>query len=130
MSKDLRRRMSKAHEEDMARLFGGYTHPGSGNQARNQGDGRRSAHTHEIGFVWDCKATLGKSISVSAAQVEKITDQAGMDKPLLPLRMYLNDRLTEHVDLVAMRPTDLKAILELLDMYADAARDHWSEATQ
>lgn len=117
MSKDIRRRMSDLHEAYISKLFGGYRHPGSGNQARNQGDGRRSAHQHQIGFVWDCKATLGKSISVSVDQIAKITEQAGLDKPLIPLRIYENDRLTHCVDLVAMSPDDLVEILELLETY-------------
>ena len=123
MSKDIRRRMSALHEEYIARLFGGHQHPGSGNQARNQGDGHRSGHRFGIGWVWDCKATLGKSISISLSQIEKITEQAGTDKPLIPIRLYENDRLTHAVDLVAMRPDDLLEILELLDLYRDRAKN-------
>lgn len=114
--------MSALHEEYIAKLFGGQQHPGSGNQDRNQGDGRRSGHCFGIGWVWDCKATVGKSISISLDQIEKITEQAGMDKPLIPIRIYENDRLTHCVDLVAMRPDDLREILELLELYRGRSR--------
>jgi hypothetical protein len=112
---DLNHRMGDLHEAWFARLFSGVRSPGSGNHLTNQGDGRRSANRFGLGWVWDCKSTLAKSIGVSLAMWDKITEQAGTDRPLMPIRFYLNHRLTECVDLVVMQPEDLIETLELLE---------------
>lgn len=112
---DLNHRMGRLHEAWFARLFSGIEHPGSGNHLTNQGDGRRSAHRFGLGWVWDCKSTLAKSLTVTLATWDKLVEQAGTERPLLPLRFYLNNRLTECVDLVVMRPDDLIEALELLE---------------
>jgi hypothetical protein len=115
MGRDINHRMADLHEAWFARLFAGVVHPGSGNQLANQADGRRSAHRFGLGWVWDCKSTLARSITVSLANWTKLTEQVGTDRPLMPLRLYLNNRLTECVDLVVMRPEDLIETLELLE---------------
>jgi hypothetical protein len=112
---DIRHRMASMHEAWFTRLFAGVIHPGSGNQLVNQGDGHRSYYRYGMGWVWDCKSTLAQSISVTLASWHKLTEQCGIDKPLMPLRLYLNNRLTEFVDLVVMKPEDLIEILELLE---------------
>jgi hypothetical protein len=112
---DLNHRMGDLHEAWFARLFAGVRHPGSGNHLGNQGDGRRSTNRFGLGWVWDCKSTLSKSITISLAMWDKLTEQAGTDRPLMPLRLYLNHRLTECVDLVVMQPDDLIETLELLE---------------
>jgi hypothetical protein len=115
MGRDLNHRMGDLHEAWFARLFSGVRSPGSGNQLINQGDGRRSTHRFGLGWVWDCKSTLHRSLSVSLDMWDKLTEQAGTDHPLLPIRFYLNNRLTECVDLVVMAPDDLIETLELLE---------------
>jgi hypothetical protein len=112
---DIRHRMSDLHERWFTRLFAGSLHPGSGNQLANQADGHRSAYRYGLGWVWDCKSTVAKSISVTLAAWDKLTEQAGTDRPLMPLRLYLNHRLTQCVDLVVMKPEDLIEILEMLE---------------
>jgi hypothetical protein len=115
MGKDLNHRMAELHEAWFAKLFAGIQHPGSGNHPANQADGRRSYYRFGMGWVWDCKSTLAASISVTMAAWDKLTEQVGLDHPLMPLRLYLNNRLTECVDLVVMKPEDLIEVLELLE---------------
>lgn len=110
--KDIRRRMSEAHEAHLAEVLNGVRSRGSGNQAANPADGRQDHHLQSIAFSWDCKATVAKSISVKLSDWEKIKEQSEGERPLLPIRMYTNDRLTQYEDLVVLALDDL---VELLD---------------
>ena len=96
MTKDVRARMAERHESYIAHLLDGYRSPGSGNHLTNQTDGRRSRHRHRLAWA-------------------KVTEQAQTDRPLMPLRFYLDDRLSQCVDLVVMRADDLAEILQLVE---------------
>ena len=116
MSKDIRRRMSDAHEERLAELFGGKQHAGSGNQWNRPMDGSHSRHQRKWAFAWDGKATLSKSVGVSLAMWEKAEEQALFNIPMLALRYYGNDRLTEvTADLVVLSADDFANIIDRLE---------------
>ncbi len=106
MRKDIRRLMSDKHEEFLAKRLGSQPNPGSGNQFNKQMDGRTDAHIEHFGFAWDGKATLGDGITVSVSMWEKAKEQSVWEIPLLPLRYYLNTRLTEALDLVVISLDD------------------------
>lgn len=110
---DLRRRMSDLHEADLSEWFGGRgPTPGSGNQFNRPMDGRVSRYNERYAFAWDGKSTRGESIGVSRSILAKIVDQAGGERPMLPLRFYSDDRLRLYEDWVVLRIHDL---LEILD---------------
>jgi hypothetical protein len=115
---DIKHRMAERHETDVAALFkplGGYKSKGSGATERDKNDGRTD-HFGRWPFSWDCKATQGQSISVSRAMLAKLAQDAGGDRPVLPLRIYLNDQLdiAPGGDLVAFTYTDAGEIIEAL----------------
>ncbi len=112
MSKDIRRRMSEAHEAHLAEVLNGVRSRGSGNQAANPADGRQDHHLNNIAFSWDCKSTLGKSLSIKLSDWEKIKDQSHGERPMLPIRMYMDDRLMKWVDLVVLDLADLEELLD------------------
>lgn len=114
------RRMSDAHEEWLAALFGGRMNKGSGNQWHAPMDGRQSSRYQHYAFAWDGKATLSKSVSVSLDMWEKAREQAGAEMPLLPLRFYADERLRVTLDLVVVRA----------ETFADVVRDAnlWRQA--
>jgi hypothetical protein len=110
--KDVRHRMSVLHENYVSEALGGTHSRGSGNQAANPSDGRQDHHTASVAFSWDCKATIAQSISVKVSDWEKIVEQSLGERPMLPIRLYSNDRLTAWLDLFVLAPDDF---LELLD---------------
>ena len=111
-AKDIRRRMSDRHEEFVAKLFGTRKTPGSGNQWAKPADGRTDASQKGFAFAWDCKATQAASISISLEMWEKIKVQSHNERPMIPLRFYLNDRLDQFVDLVVVDLNDVAEMLE------------------
>jgi hypothetical protein len=96
------RAMSDRHEDHLADLFAGRKTRGSGNQSRDQMDGKQEYRSQRYVFAWDGKATLGKSIGVTLEMWRKAKEQAHWAIPVLPLRWYANERLTDvAADLVA-----------------------------
>lgn len=89
------RMMSDAHENDLARLFEGRKTAGSGNQWKDQMDGKQAHGSGDYVFAWDGKSTLGKSVGVTRGMWAKAVEQTqGWEIPILPLRFYGNERLT------------------------------------
>ena len=113
------RDLSDKHEDYLVEMLGGRKTRGSGNQPHNPMDGRHDRREEPIAFAWDGKSTLGKSISIPLSMWEKAQEQALSERPMLALRWYLNDRLTESVDLAVISVDDLA---ELLDLARDGAR--------
>lgn len=99
--------MSQAHEKDIAKWFGGSVSPGSGNQWHSPGDGRTSRWQRLVSWAWDCKATRANSISITREMLDKITDQAQGEWPMVPIRFYGDDRLTVFEDWTVVRIDDL-----------------------
>lgn len=106
------RKMSDAHEDWLVDLLGGRKTKGSGNQWHNPMDGRHSSRTMHYAFAWDGKSTFAKSIGVSLEMWDKAKEQAGGERPLLPLRFYADERLRVRLDLVCLAAEDFAEILE------------------
>lgn len=100
------------HEEFVAKLFGTRTNPGSGNQWSKPTDGRNDKRTMRYAFAFDCKATLAASQSVGLEMWEKLVRQSHSERPMLPLRFYTNERLSEYVDLVVVDLNDFHELWE------------------
>src|SRR5690348_13915581 len=85
--------MGERHEKDVAEALGMVTTPGSGN-GKDKGDAH---HHHDTPFAFrmDAKSTKGKQIAVTLAMLEKLREQAGGERPALPLRWYANEALTK-----------------------------------
>lgn len=107
------RDMSDRHEQDLAERLGGRRTRGSGNQFNDQMDGRHHRFEEDFALAWDGKSTRGKSIGVSLAMWEKAVEQAGGERAALALRWYLNERLTETVDLMAVSLDDFEELLTM-----------------
>lgn len=107
MSKDIRKRMSVKHEEWVADLFGVRVNPGSGNQFNRPMDGRVRREASALGgLAWDCKATLGKSMSIPLTMIDKAIEQARNEWPMLSLRFYKGEDLRSFIDWFAV-PAEL-----------------------
>ena len=117
MRSNLRQRMGRAHEDYIADLFGGRRMRGSGNQFNNQGDGSTSRFHRVWAWFWDCKSTLGDSISVSKKTWYKIVEQSTGETPMLPLRFYQDERVEtcQTLDLVAIQAVELAAMTARLE---------------
>jgi len=109
-----RKKMGDLHEFFLAKLFGGRQSRGSGNQWRDQGDGRNNHLTTEPAYCWDGKSTRGESITVTRAMIAKICGQSGAERPAIGLRWYGNDRLDlVDADWVALPAEDVREMLEM-----------------
>lgn len=103
--------MSDRHESHLAALFEGRMTRGSGNQFRDQMDGKQEYQSGAYVFAWDGKATLSKSVSVSLDMWRKAVEQAHWAIPIIPLRFYGNERLTQvEADLVVIEAETLAEI--------------------
>lgn len=111
------RSMSDKHEDYLADLLDGRKAKGSGNQWQNPADGRQSSRHQEYAFAWDAKATLGKSISITRAMWEKISEQARPERPAVPMRWYDNESLKVGQDLIAVDLHDFAAMQEDANRY-------------
>lgn len=103
------RQMSDRHEEDLAVLFEGRMTKGSGNQWRDQMDGKQGRESGAYVFAWDGKSTLGKSIGVTREMWAKAREQTtAWEIPILPLRWYGDERCTKvDLDLVVIEARTL-----------------------
>lgn len=108
----LRSKMGRRHEERLAELFGTSRAPGSGNQWRNQMDGRNNRLSKLFAFAWDGKSTLAKSISIPRTMWEKAREQAGGERPMLALRFYDNEKLDVGEDLAVIGLDDFVEMWE------------------
>ena len=108
----LNRRMSKKHEEYLAKVFAGRVTPGSGNQPVNPMDVRQSRYERAVAFAIEGKSTLGKSISVTRAMLDKAKRQAHGERPMIALRFYNDDRLKGFEDWSLVRQDDLLELME------------------
>lgn len=111
----LTKRMANSHESDVAVLFGGRRTRGSGNQFNNPADGRLSRYRALFAFAWDCKSTRAASISVSRKTWEKLREQAGAERPMLPLRFYDTDTLKVGLDLAVIEMDDLRELVTAVE---------------
>jgi hypothetical protein len=103
--------MGEKHEEDIAEALGGRKTRGSGNQWRDQMDGRNNRYEQEFAWAWDCKSTLGKSITIPWEMIEKAIEQAGPERPTIPLRFYKDERLRIYHDAIIV--VNLEDFIEL-----------------
>jgi hypothetical protein len=108
---DVKMKGSRKHEEDFAELIGGTRVRGSGSQWHAKADAANQ-HFTPFAFRGDCKCTQGQSISVSKAMIKKLLEDAGGERPALPLRFYANERLDVTYDLVAILADDFGELLE------------------
>lgn len=119
-----RAKMSQRHEKDIVKALGGRKNPGSGNQWKNQLDGRHDHHD-PFAFAWDCKATLGASIAVSRTMWAKVAEQAAGERPMVPLRFYDTADLDVGLDLVVVTLADFTEMRnELRDLRREVDRMH------
>lgn len=103
-------RMGELHEQHVARALVGLKTRASG-AGVDKGDG---AHHHDdpFAFRWDAKSTKGKQIAITLAMIEKICEQAGGERPAIPLRWYGNEALTEVLeDWIAVKLVDFSELL-------------------
>ena len=67
-----------AQEERLARAVGGRKQPGSGSSIYAKGDVKeRSSEAHDPNrFLWECKQTIHKSLSIKGEWLDKISKEA------------------------------------------------------
>lgn len=113
------RKMSRAHEEHVAEVLGARLTRNSGAVWSDQSDFHQIDRDARFRVAGDGKATLSKSISITREMWKKTKEQARGLEPIMPLRFYVDDRLTKvEADLVVV---DLDFFAEILQ----AANDHW-----
>ncbi|MET7363313.1 hypothetical protein ABZS76_33415 [Streptomyces sp. NPDC005562] len=96
----LNKDMGDTHEAYFADLLGQRQTRGSGNQWRDPIDARHNRLDTNWAYASDGKSTLKKSISVSLASWKKAVEQAGGERPSMPLRFYADAALTVAADLM------------------------------
>lgn len=112
MSNNLKMQMSQKHEIEVNKWLGGRKSKASGSQWNDQLDGRRNRYTSAFAWAWDCKATHAKSMSISRAMLDKLTEQAQGERPILPIRFYEDERLKKYDDWVLVRMGDFVEVSE------------------
>lgn len=86
--------MGRRHEETAAGALGAVRSVASGSKWQNPADGR-SPHDSPYALAFDCKSTRSKSIGITLDMIRKLREQALGEVPVLPLRWYGTDDLTE-----------------------------------
>lgn len=112
MSRTQNQKMADAHEEHVAEAIGARKTKGSGNQWRDQTDGRHNHRDTAFAFAFDGKSTLGKGVNVTRDMWQKAKEQAGAERPLLALRYYEDETLRESYDLVTLGLDDFVELRE------------------
>lgn len=112
LRKPTTREMSDKHEGFVSDLLAFRQTRGSGNQFRDQTDGRHNPRDRHFAFAFDGKSTLGDSISISKSTWDKLVEQAHGLRPMLPLRYYSDYRLSVYRDLAVVDLHDLYEVLE------------------
>lgn len=103
--------MSDLHEAYLVQVLGGRLTKASG-ATTDKGDGVHSKGEETYTFAWDGKSTRAATTSVKVKDFEKITDQRPGYRPMIPIRFYLDDRLSRALDLAVL---DLNDVAELVD---------------
>lgn len=111
--------MSDAHEKFLAKIFEGVRAAGSGNQFKDQMDGRNKRYDQAFALAWDGKSTLGKSVGVTREMWEKAVEQSHGETPMLALRWYTDYRLEGDLDLVVLNAHDFAEILQAARKWAE-----------
>lgn len=111
----LNKKMGDAHEGYVVELLGGRQTRGSGNQWNNPTDGRMDPHERAVAFAWDCKSTRKRSMSIKRDDLDKLVEQAGAERPMMPVRFYDDDRLRGFEDWVLVRLDDFAEVIEKLE---------------
>jgi hypothetical protein len=112
------RKMSERHEDDLVELLGGTRTRNSGAVWSDQADGHQIGLDQYWRFTWDGKSTLGESIGITRKMIAKMREQARGLEPMIPLRWYGNDRLTEvSEDWIAIEADTFAAILADANAY-------------
>jgi hypothetical protein len=114
--------MGERHVRHVAEVLGAHTTKASGATATDKADG---AHHHDLPFAFrfDGKSTKGQQIAVTLAMVEKICEQAGGERPALPLRWYGNGMLTQVLaDWIAVQLVDFAEVLASARAWAEVVR--------
>jgi hypothetical protein len=120
-----RHAMANAHEDWLARALNGRRTKGSGNQWRDQLDGRLHRLRDDFAWAWDAKSTMGKSMSISKETLAKLVEQAGGERPMLPIRFYETERLRKFQDWLLVRADDF---LELNSAAHPTPYDTWTRS--
>lgn len=112
-------RLANLHEEFIASVLRGRKTKASGSQWNDPGDGRHNRHNHltPFAFGWDCKCAMPgtKSISITRDMLDKIIEQAGGERPMIPLRFYATERGAVQYDWLAMPVSDLVEMIEYME---------------
>lgn len=112
MTQSLNVDMGRAHENHFVEVLNMRQPRGSGNQWRDPIDGRHNRLDTEWAFASDGKSTLKKSISISLEMWKKCVEQAGGERPSMPLRIYADASLKVEVDLIAVDLLDFAEMRE------------------
>lgn len=106
-------KMGSKHEEFLAELNGGRKTKSSGNQWNDRNDGQNHPLTDDFPFSWDGKSTLGQGINVTLDMIAKCREHAGLVPPMLGLRWYANESLSDvREDWIAIPAADWQEVLE------------------
>lgn len=108
----LRSEMARRHEEHLVSVLGGHRSVGSGNQWHAPIDGRHNSLLRRFAFAWEAKSTRAASFSITEVLWDKAVLQAGMERPLLAVRLYGDDRLVKSRDWVMLSLDDFAELLE------------------
>ncbi|MEU6362240.1 hypothetical protein [Streptomyces albidoflavus] len=118
----LNKDMGDAHERAFAELLGQRQSRGSGNQWRDPIDARHNRLDTDWAYASDGKSTLKKSISVSLAGWKKAVEQAGGERPSMPLRFYADGSLKVDADLILVDLLDFAEMREAAERWEKARR--------
>lgn len=106
------RQMSDAQEEHIAEVFGVRRTRGSGNQWRDQMDDRSHRMDEAVAFAFDGKSTFAQSVGVKRSELDKATEQAHAERPVLAYRFYEDWTLKHFIDWYLLREDDLLELVE------------------
>lgn len=112
MSRTHNQKMADKHEDEVCEAIGARKTRGSGNQWRDQTDGKHNHRETDFAFAFDGKSTTGKGVNVTREMWQKTREQAAGERPLLALRFYEDDTLEESQDLVVMSLDDFVEMRE------------------
>jgi hypothetical protein len=117
---DLRHEMAAQHERWIAATLGGRKTKASGSQWNDPCDVRENRYADSYAFAYDGKSTRGKSVSVTRDMLKKLVEQAGGERPMLPIRFYDDDRLRRYEDWVLLRADDFQELRDGARSWYDA----------
>ena len=104
--------MSDAHETHIADTFGVRRTRGSGNQFRDQTDGRSHRYDEAVAFAFDGKSTFARSTTIKRDDLDKLTEQSDGERPCLAVRFYDDERLRGYEDWYLTTENDLLTLIE------------------